>query len=351
MNRGVWCLMFAVACALAQKTTPVPPPAEPATSRPTEAKSEARDPGRPVLRRGGPATERKAEEATAARPQDNPAHKVVEVDEEGRAETVIPGKPFTPEEELLERAREFAAAYIESLPNFLVEQHVFRYKGEGLRPQWKKQDELTVDVTYTDGKEDYGNIRRNGRLLRKGNPEESGTWSTGEFGSFLIMLLNANPSPKFKPIEKVEDLNGVRAQAYDFSSLYEPGHWEIRIGGTARPPFQGRIWVDTESARVMRIEMDSRQLPPTYAVDKVELTIDYDWVTIANQRHFMPVRSDNLSCYRETVTCTRNETFFRNYRKFAVESQVLQVESEITFEGEHPKKSKTTPPSLDPKKP
>jgi len=321
------------------------------TARPVEPKSGARDPGRPVLRRGGPAAERKPIEEPAARPQDNPAYKVIEVDPEGLAESAVAARQLTPEEILLEKAREFAAAYIESLPNFLVEQHVYRYKGEGLRPQWKKQDELTVEVMYVDRKEDYGNIRRNGRLLRKGSPEETGTWSTGEFGSFLIMLLTANPSPKYKALEKVEDFNGVPARVYEFSAPYEPGHWEIRIGGVARPPYQGRIWIDAESARVLRIEMDSRQLPAGYAVDKVELTIDYDWVTIANQRYFMPVRSDNLSCYRDSVTCTRNETFFRNYRKFATESQVLQVESEITFDGEAPAKSKTIPPSLDPKKP
>jgi hypothetical protein len=273
------------------------------------------------------------------------------VDEEGRAEQVARERRLAPEQELLERAREMAAGYIESLPNFLVEQHVSRYKGEGLRPKWKKQDELQVEVMYIDRKEDYGNIRINGKPLKKGSPEDSGTWSTGEFGSILLMVMAGTPSPQFKPLDKPEEYNGSLARVYEFRAPYEPGNWEIRIGGKARPPFQGRVWVDQETARVWRIEMDSRQLPANYAVDKVEMTIDYDWVTIAGQKHFLPVRSENLSCYRGTVTCTRNETFFRNYRRFGAESQVLQVESEITFEGEEPKKGRTVPPSLDPKKP
>lgn len=349
MKRWAPVLLAFGVCALAQAAPPAPE--QPAAVRKTEAQPDARDPGRPVLRRGGPARERRAEDSPAARPQDNPAYKVVEVDEEGRAAAVVHRQPLTPEEELLERARAFAAAYIESLPDFVVEQFVYRYKGVGLRPQWKKQDEVQVEVMYLDRKEDYGNIRVNGKKLKKGSPEDSGTWSTGEFGSILLMVMAANPAPRFKPLEKVEEFAGIAARVFEFSAPYEPGNWEIRIGGTARPPFQGRVWIDQDSARVYRIEMDSRQLPPGYAVDKVELTIDYDWVEIAGQRHFLPVRSENLSCYRGSVTCTRNETFFRNYRKFGVESQVLQVESEITFDGEDQKKSKTIPPSLDPKKP
>lgn len=342
-------VVVAAACAMAQQ--PIPAPQEPASARKPEAKSESRDPGRPVLRRGGPAKERQAEQGPVARPQERPAYRVLDVDAEGRAVNAPESPQLAPEVELLERAHEYAARYIESLPNFLVEQHVYRYNGEGLRPQWKKQDELQVEVMYLDRKEEYGAIRRNGKLLRKGNPEESGTWSTGEFGTYLLMVLGASPAPKFTPREQREEIGGMSAVVYDFTAHTVPGNWEIRIGGTARPPFQGRIWVDEESARVIRIEMDSRQLPPTYAVDKVELTIDYGWVEIAGQKHFMPVRSDNLSCRRGTVTCTRNEIFFRNYRRFGVESQVLQVESEITFDGEDPKKSKTVPPSLDPKKP
>lgn len=132
MGRGLWLMLGMALCAEAQQSVPVPPPAEPSTARPVEPKSGARDPGRPVLRRGGPAAERKPIEEPAARPQDNPAYKVIEVDPEGHAESAVAARQLTPEEILLEKAREFAAAYIESLPNFLVEQHVYRYKGEGL---------------------------------------------------------------------------------------------------------------------------------------------------------------------------------------------------------------------------
>jgi len=78
--------------------------------------------------------------------------------------------------------------------------------------------------------------------------------------------------------------------------------------------------------------------------------VDYDWVDIAGTRYLLPVRSENLACFRGTLTCTKNEIEFKNYRKFEVESQVLQVESEVTFPeaDEEKPKSKTVPPSITP---
>jgi hypothetical protein len=65
--------------------------------------------------------------------------------------------------------------------------------------------------------------------------------------------------------------------------------------------------------------------------------VDYSWVTISGKKFLLPVKSENLACVRGTFDCTKNEIEFRNYRKFTAESQVLQVESEITFEEEPPK--------------
>jgi hypothetical protein len=118
-----------------------------------------------------------------------------------------------------------------------------------------------------------------------------------------------------------------------------------------RPAYNGALWIDPESARVLRIEMDSRQLPVDYDFDKVEMSVDYGWVIINAQRYLLPVKSEVLACQTHSFSCMKNTIEYRNYRKFAVESQLLQVESEITFEGEEKDKGKTTPPSITPEPP
>lgn len=339
-------ILFA-ALSLGQEPKTTSTPAEPA---------QTRDPGRPILKRGGPATQRDTSEPPAKQPTNSQRapYKVIEVDAEGRAESITSATPQTPEQSLLDRAREVAYEFSGTLPDFICDQYVVRFEGEGLRPKWKQQDKLQVELVYFDGKEEYQNIRRNGKKLKKGSPEESGQWSIGEFGTTLKDLMADNTNAKFTPRAKSSEAAGIQARVYDFSVAKEGAHWQIRYGRPAYPPYQGAIWIDPESARVLRIEMDTHQLPPDYDISKVEMTIDYDWVEIAGKRYLLPTRSQNLACKTDSVTCWRNEIEFRGYRKFGAESQVMQSESEISFptdDGKEEKKPVYIPPSLDPNAP
>lgn len=319
----------------------------------------AQDPGRPVLKRGGPADKHETVARPDSRPTESsekPPYAVIEVDEEGRGRSVALSKPLSPDRQLIERAREAAAQFTEQLPNFICDELVTRHKGEGLRPKWKQQDRIQLELVYFGGKEDYQNIRINGKKIRKGSPEDSGQWSTGEFGTVLADIFASNTSAQFRARAAASEAAGLNARVFDFSVPKEGAHWEIRIGRPVYPAYQGAVWIDPESARVLRIEMDTHQLPANYDVDKVEMVVDYGWVDIAGARYLLPTRSRNLSCYTGTVTCTKNEIEFLNYRKFGVESQVLETDSEITFPtageaGEASKQPVYTPPSLDPEKP
>jgi hypothetical protein len=321
--------------ALAQQP-PEPPPA---------------DPGRPVLRRGGAAQKREPVTAPEGRGQQPPYREVV-VDEEGKTEKVLAGSEAAVRDDLLERAREAAIGFNEKLPAFICDQFVSRYESRTLKPQWKLRDRVQLELAYTKGKEEYRNIRLNGKPLKKGSPEDSGSWSTGEFGTTLISIF-ASTRPEDFRFRGDSEAAGMKAKVYDFAVPKERSQWTIRYGYAVKPAHEGSLWIDPDTARVLRIEMSSRKLPANYEVDKVEMTVDYGWVDIAGTRWLLPVRSENLACFRGTFICTRNEVEFRNYRKFEVESQVLQVESEITFpEADDGKpKSKTIPPSITPEPP
>lgn len=326
--------LILLALPLAAQQAPEPPPA---------------DPGRPVLRRGGAAQKREPVEAPA--PSRTPAgpYREVVVDEEGRTEKVLASADGAARDDLLERAREAAFEFNEKLPAFICDEFVSRYESRTLKPQWKLRDRVQLELAYTKGREEYRNIRLNGKPLKKGSPEESGSWSTGEFGSTLVSIFSSTRPEDFRPRGDSEAA-GIQAKVFDFSVPKERSQWTIRYGYAVKPAHEGSLWIDPATARVLRIEMSSRRLPANYEVDKVEMTVDYGWVDIAGTQWLLPVRSENLACFRGTFTCVRNEIEFRNYRKFEVESQVLQVESEISFPeaGDNPPKSKTVPPSITP---
>jgi hypothetical protein len=330
MRAGIALLMFVMAAA---QQAPEPPA----------------DPGRPVLRRGGAAEKREEVKAPEERRPAQGAYREVVVDEEGRVEKVLAGSGAGEHAELIARAYEAAMEFNEKLPSFICDEFVNRYESKTLKPAWKLLDRVQVEVFYTKAKEEYRNVRINGKPLKKGSPEETGSWSTGEFGSTLASLF-ASARPEEFRLRRDSEAAGMKANVYDVSIPKERSQWTIRYGYAVKPAFEGSLWIEPETARVLRIEMSSRRLPTNYEIDKVELTVDYDWVDIAGTRYLLPVKSENLACYRGTFTCTRNEIEFRNYRKFEVESQVLQVESEITFpEADDGKpKPKTVPPSITP---
>ncbi len=346
--------LYALPLGLAAQTPAQPQTPAPQTPAP---QTPSEDPGRPVLRRGGPAQKR--EEVPAIPVEQRLPPQVgteITVDEQGRTEKVVQppnAPPPKPEQTLIGRARAAAYEFDSGLPNFICDEYVMRWFSKTLKPDWKLKDRVQVELTYVGGHEDYRNIRINNKPIKKGTPEDSGTWSSGEFGTILANLFASNTNAQFTPRGESTAV-GIRAKVYDYSVSQPTSRWTVRFGRPVQPAYRGSIWIDPESARVLRIEMRTRQLPSDYEIDTVETTVDYGWVTISGQRVLLPVKSENLACVRGSFDCVRNEIDFRNYRKFQVESQILQVESDIVYpESEDGKKpeSKTTPPSITPEPP
>jgi len=311
----------------------------------TKPSTPTDDPGPPVLKRGGNAP-RKA-------PKEGPDLSTVKTQPQPEADAA-PAPPPAYErpaatsgratsEDLIERAREVNYDYNSTLPNFLCDQITTRYTSEKLKPEWKKQDRVEVELMYVDGREDYRNIRINGKPLKKGSPEDSGSWSTGDFGTILVDVLRTTTDAEFKK-KGTDTVGGVETTVYDFKVLKPNSHWTVRIGSAVKPAYQGSLYIDSKTARVMRIEMRTKQLPANYPVDTVETTTEYGWVTISNEKFLLPVLSQNLACQRDTFYCTRNDGEYKNYRRFTAESSISNTDSSVTFEGE----DKVPPPSATP---
>jgi hypothetical protein len=89
------------------------------------------------------------------------------------------------------------------------------------------------------------------------------------------------------------------------------------------PAFRGTVWIDRETSRVLRLEMESRNMPLLFPLVKVETAVDYEFVRLAATQPFLlPTTSEVLSCEQGSSRCTRNRIEFRNYRKFGAESGI-----------------------------
>lgn len=289
-------------------------PADVKVAKPAETESISEQ--RPVLRRGIPDRLKNPPPAApdAADPASPPAVAGKEV------ESVFNLPPVDP---VIEAARDAADQFSEGLPNFLVQQHTTRYISSTNPPEWQAMDLVSADVVCVDGKEDYRNLKINGRVSTR-PIEKSGAWSTGEFVTTLRDILSHTSGAVFTK-RGTDRISGRPVLVYNYAVKQPLSHWRVMETEGRRsynPGYKGTLWIDKETSRVMRIEQQSISLPADFPFDKVELVLQYDFVRIDAKTYLLPVQSENLMCQRGSNTCNRNEISFRNYRKFGAESNV-----------------------------
>jgi len=227
-------------------------------------------------------------------------------------------------DEVIDKAREAAFSFTETLPNFVVKQYTTRYasaptRGRGV--SWQALDTVTADVIEEDGHEKYKNILVNGKTPRE-DVEHTGSWSTGEFSSLQLSVLLPQTNADFRNKRSVT-INNRGAFRYDFSVEKANSHWMLETEGQKiEPAYTGSIWIDKETYRALRLELQAQNLPPTFPTDQAENTVDYDFVLIGEGKFLLPTRAEMLGCARGTNNCTRNVIEFRNYKKFTADTSI-----------------------------
>jgi hypothetical protein len=58
-------------------------------------------------------------------------------------------------------------------------------------------------------------------------------------------------------------------------------------------------------------------------LDRVESATDYEYIRLGDtQQYLLPVHAETLSCQRSSNFCAKNVIDFRNYHKYAGESNI-----------------------------
>ncbi len=322
--------------------------AAPATQMaPPPAKADADDPGPPTLHRGKPAD---AAREHAAEPPPQPAAPA-----ETAGNAPVSGAPASPAprtetaaaaeappapvyreaddaplpevrpqrgDDLVRRAAGAAFDFTEGLPNYLCKEQIARYVSDTKPANWHSIDLVSAVVVYENGKEDYRNIAVNGKP-RDSFKDTDGAWSTGEFGTLLVDLFSPATDAQFH-YRRTERIAGVDARVYEYTVDHAHSHWSVGISSQHyMPAYKGSVWIDPQTARVLRIEEQAFGFPSDFPADHVESATDYQYVQMGDARKYLlPVHSENLTCQRGSDSCQRNTIDFRNYHKYAGESTI-----------------------------
>jgi len=224
---------------------------------------------------------------------------------------------------VIARARGAVAQMEAEMPDFLVDQVTTRYASFNNEASWNRIDVIEAELAWSGGKEEYRNVRVNGQPAR-GGPETTGSWSTGEFLTTAADILSPSTRASFVRLGR-EKAGGRQAVHFEFSIRPENSHWTLVTpsGERLKPAQKGSIWIDEETYRVLRIEQRAVSIPSSFPQDKAECTVEFGPVALGGAELLLPVRAEVRGCERGTVNCSKNETVFRNYRRFRADSTIV----------------------------
>jgi len=227
---------------------------------------------------------------------------------------------------LLEQARYYALEYPDELLDFTVTQLVTRYAQTPADKDWKLQDKLEIELTYRiKGGEKYKLLKLNGAPTKMTYDNLAGSTSSGEFGSLLAAAFAPQSRGEFKEIRK-ETFRGRQTVVYDFrvkKAFSKSVITDKNTRQTVTTGYQGTVWIDVETKRVLRIEQAQEGMPPNFSITLAESAIEYDWITIADQRYLLPVSAEVLLGRDSERYYTRNVIEFRDYHKFDSDMKIL----------------------------
>ncbi|MBX3298072.1 MAG: hypothetical protein KF736_01255 [Acidobacteria bacterium] len=248
-----------------------------------------------------------------------------------RADPKASALPSTAEARtLLETTRRNTLAAVEDMPDFVVKQLIARSAAVAGTGNFRSIDRLVVAVSYrSTGEEEYRLLSKDGVLQAdpkaKGSYEEAGgTSSTGEFVTVLATIFKTESDTKFDLID-TDTIRGRRSLVFEFATPRDKARQTVTALGSltqsAVTGMRGRIWIDRELGRVLRIDSEATEIPAGFPITSARRMIDYDWVTIADEKYLLPSESDVRLTGNESPRAyeTRNVIRFREYQKYGTE--------------------------------
>ena len=251
-----------------------------------------------------------------AEPPPKPTAETVRQKEEEQGEPAAADLAKLP---LIEQTRYHALKFLDELPNFIVTQIVKRSVQTPEKKDWQEQDKLEIELTYSTQKgEKFKLIKMNDRPSSMSYESLGGATSTGEFGTMLAALFLRDSQATFKEARK-ETFKGRPTVLFEYAVKKANSNNTITdktSGRSVTAAYSGTIWVEVETARVLRIEQASEDIQRGFPITIAESAVEYEWIKVGEQKYLLPVFAEVLLGSDINRTYSRNVMELKNYKVF-----------------------------------
>jgi len=270
-----------------------------------------------VLASAGPsaaaatAQREEAEDAEVTLPEVDPVHLAADS-----------GALAAPEQrKIWDEATASALSYSSRLPNFRCNRETHRLTAPVKSAErFTQTDTFVEELTYESPNETYRTLEVNGQKSSVQRETLKGVHSRGEFGSMLKSIFRLEAGAQYKWSGRAMT-GGVLCDVFDVdvpmtrSNFILTFNLRQEIAG-----FHGRVFIDEDSGLVRRLVLQGAGLPKDFGLQSPTFSLEYGMVRIGAENHLLPLRS--VLQVRQGKQVVRNETQFRDYRKFEASSQI-----------------------------
>jgi hypothetical protein len=219
---------------------------------------------------------------------------------------------------MIERARQKARQYTQSLPDFECTETVHRSTSEGSGASLS--DTLTIKLSYSQRAEVHKLVLVNGKPTELKFEGLHGATSVGEFGGILHMVFDPASQTAFA-WESWKNVRQRRSAAYEYAVSAATSPYFLRYAGhESMVSIHGVVEVDATSGEVLRLTYICYDIPKELNLTSASGSVDYELAGVGGQNYLLPARSE--SQMRGPAVVVRNKMEFTAYHKFTTDSVI-----------------------------
>ena len=228
------------------------------------------------------------------------------------------------------RIRRAVNAAFERLPSFRAKQITSLFGSESKPIKWVPDGVISVEIAYEEQHELYSDIQVDG--AKPTNAPLTGdadymrslnkAWSTGDFKTISHCVFAELQDSDFHKVRTEPSTQGP-LEVYQFSGSQPSTCVGILFRSqVAYPGFKGLLKVKANTGDVLHVELEARDLPAAFPIDRAQRSVDFSTVRIGGEEYQMPTTSYWFGCFRNSYSCFLNRVDFRDYRRFEGQSTV-----------------------------
>jgi len=256
---------------------------------------------------------------------------------------------------LLAEVKEYGINYTNTLPDFICLEQTRRYVDTTGKDSWRATDVITARLSYYNKKEDYKLVSMNDKVMNDAAyMSVGGALSMGDFGTTMREIFEPRSNTHFE-WERWTTLRKRLTHVFSYRVPLEYSQYSIHYGedekgagSTIIVGYRGSIFVDDELHTVVRIVQEAENIPPSFPVQQVKETLDYDFTKIGDREFLLPLIADvRMHSGRQWA---KNVKEFRLYRKFSADA-VIKFDGEELGPLPDDKTKEQTPQPAQPQSP